>query len=353
MTTFLRQKRPFKLTKGGWVFILYTIGVGAGAINTGNNLLYLVFGLFLGLMLASGVLSDLTLWGLKADVLPPPHARVGEPLLVSVNISNSKTWFPSLGVRIELDGDLNGQPVILMGFCPALKPLHSEGCLPLMRPLMRGVLKLSAVRFTTRFPFGLLEKKWTLPFLNPVEIYVLPSLWKRDPDLPPSVLGDIAEQDASQRKGEGATLFGLREYKPGDHPKRIHWKASAKRTFFDSASPSDGWMVREMEDESQRSLELLWPQGKNTRPDPEFEQFLSYTASLIACLEGRKWNVSLVGRDSASSWRMEPDHIPRFLALAKSDFSLPFNLPRTDRPIRASADLWESFQNLRGREVRI
>jgi hypothetical protein len=74
LKTLFSSRRPFKLTPGGWVFILYTIGVGAGAINTGNNLLYLVFGVFMGLLLASGVLSDLSLWGLSVDVVFPGGA---------------------------------------------------------------------------------------------------------------------------------------------------------------------------------------------------------------------------------------------------------------------------------------
>src|SRR5437762_14366115 len=99
----VKAKRPFKLTRGGWVFILYTIGVGAGAINTGNNLLYLVFGIFLGLILASGVLSDLTLWGVSVEPLLPLSGRAGEPLYIPFKVTNNKKWIPSLSVRIEVE----------------------------------------------------------------------------------------------------------------------------------------------------------------------------------------------------------------------------------------------------------
>src|SRR4029079_6381218 len=90
------SKRPFKLTKAGWVFILYTIGVGAGAINTGNNLLYLVFGVFLGLILASGLLSDLSLWGLTAQWEFPLHAEAGDLSLIRIHVTNEKRRLPAV-----------------------------------------------------------------------------------------------------------------------------------------------------------------------------------------------------------------------------------------------------------------
>ena len=40
-----RGRRYLKFTREGRVFLLVTLGVGTGAVNTGNNLLYLVLGL--------------------------------------------------------------------------------------------------------------------------------------------------------------------------------------------------------------------------------------------------------------------------------------------------------------------
>jgi uncharacterized protein (DUF58 family) len=67
-----RAKRKFRLTREGRVFLFVTIGVGFAAVNTANNLLYLVLGLLLSLLLVSGVLSDLALWKLRVR----PRSRV-------------------------------------------------------------------------------------------------------------------------------------------------------------------------------------------------------------------------------------------------------------------------------------
>src|SRR5581483_6128118 len=118
MSRLFTTKRPFKLTRPGWVFILYSIGVGAGAINTGNNLLYIVFGIFLGLLLASGVLSDLSLWGVDVAWIFPSMLRAGERADVWLTVVNTKRFWSSLGVSIVLEGTLAGAPARFSAYAP-------------------------------------------------------------------------------------------------------------------------------------------------------------------------------------------------------------------------------------------
>ena len=42
---FLRLPRTLRITSTGWKFVGLTLVVGFAAINTANNLLYLIFGL--------------------------------------------------------------------------------------------------------------------------------------------------------------------------------------------------------------------------------------------------------------------------------------------------------------------
>ena len=48
-------------TKEGLTFIALSLFVGFAAINTGNNLLYLTFGIMMSFVVASGVLSMINL----------------------------------------------------------------------------------------------------------------------------------------------------------------------------------------------------------------------------------------------------------------------------------------------------
>ena len=70
----LRPPRRLKLTREGKYLIGITFGVGFAAINTGNNLLYLLLGMLLSLIVVSGVLSELSLRKLTVVRRLPPNA---------------------------------------------------------------------------------------------------------------------------------------------------------------------------------------------------------------------------------------------------------------------------------------
>ena len=56
---WLRPPRTLRPTRAGWIFFALTLGVGFAALNTGNNLTYLVLSLMLAFLVLSGVLSVL------------------------------------------------------------------------------------------------------------------------------------------------------------------------------------------------------------------------------------------------------------------------------------------------------
>ena len=61
--------RKLKFTREGKYYLGITLGVGFAAINTGNNLLYLLLGMLLSLIVVSGVMSDLSLRR-KSNIAP-------------------------------------------------------------------------------------------------------------------------------------------------------------------------------------------------------------------------------------------------------------------------------------------
>ena len=62
----LSRYRSLDLTPEGIRFLLLTLGVGAGAVNTGYNLLYLFFAMMLSLIIISGILSEQCFEGLTS-----------------------------------------------------------------------------------------------------------------------------------------------------------------------------------------------------------------------------------------------------------------------------------------------
>src|SRR6202044_2772978 len=104
----MRPPRRLKFTREGKFFVGITLGVGFAAINTANNLLYLLLGMLLALIVVSGIMSELSLRELTVVRRLPLRAQVGRAHLVEIEVFNHKKQVPSYAIEVE---DLRaGQP---------------------------------------------------------------------------------------------------------------------------------------------------------------------------------------------------------------------------------------------------
>ncbi|MCG3205373.1 MAG: hypothetical protein KCHDKBKB_02093 [Elusimicrobia bacterium] len=310
--SLFKTKRPFKLTKPGWIFILYTIGVGAGAINTGNNLLYLVFGVFLGLLLASGLLSDLSLWRVRVDPLFPESVRAGDPFSIFLQLTNEKKRLPSLSIQVSLEGRIGKTGIVLKKHCPFLSAQGRDQVRIEWTAPHRGWFEGAFVRLSTRFPFGLLEKWWQLKttLFNQNGFFVTPHVLPLDFSQLPLALAGEDEPSRQWEKGDGSVLQGIHPFRPGDNPRRIHWKASAKRVPA-YRGDQGAWLVREMNKDEKEEIVFLCPGPEQSQnlSDEQVEQLASFLASsLVACRRS-----GYVPKIMAESFVVV--HEPAFLAL--------------------------------------
>src|SRR3954452_22487156 len=97
----LRPPRRLRFTREGRIIVLLAVAVGFAAINTGNNLLYLLLGWLLSFIIASGILSEMTLKRLEVDRRPPPPPWANEPFLMEVVIKNGKPNRASFSIEVE------------------------------------------------------------------------------------------------------------------------------------------------------------------------------------------------------------------------------------------------------------
>ena len=84
-----RQRLP-RLTPAAWRLVLVAVGLLGAAVNTGNNLIYLVFGLLTATLPVSVVLGWLNLRRMKTRLKLPVAARVGSPFGVDVEIGPAR-----------------------------------------------------------------------------------------------------------------------------------------------------------------------------------------------------------------------------------------------------------------------
>src|SRR5574339_681042 len=97
---FLANRRSLRLTSEGTRFLLFTIGIGVAAVNTGNNLFYLLLAMMLSFVVISGLLSEQCLRRLDFHRYVPDLVMANEPTTVTLSVTNRNTRLPSFSVRL-------------------------------------------------------------------------------------------------------------------------------------------------------------------------------------------------------------------------------------------------------------
>ncbi|HUS29238.1 MAG TPA: DUF58 domain-containing protein [Kofleriaceae bacterium] len=335
----LRPPRRLSFTREGKIIVVLSVGVGFAAINTGNNLLYLLLGWLLSFIIASGVLSEMTLRALTVERRPPPRVFAGEPFLMEVVIKNGKPNRASYSIEVE---DLQGKtPIDKRCYFLKIPEAKSQRTSYRHTFVKRGLYTLSGYRLATKFPFALFRKSRDVD--APLEMLVYPARVPV-PRPPPRALtrGD-AIADRLGRRGE---FFGLRESRVGDDRRDVHWKSTARTGRL---------LVREYEDELARRVVVAVDNAlpKDVReavadghvtPAQEaqvsaVERGISIAASLAAAYLEVGWTVELVSRNChvlPGNGRMHEAKIARALAL------LPYEgeeTPFSDMPKRIESVL--------------
>src|ERR671912_1985128 len=104
-STVVRKKPSLDFSLTGLVYCSMMMFMGLAAINSQASLLFGVFGLMIGILLVSGVVSRKVLRRLNVRRSLPDHGTVGRPMTITYRFANDKRFWPSLSVTVaELDG---------------------------------------------------------------------------------------------------------------------------------------------------------------------------------------------------------------------------------------------------------
>jgi uncharacterized protein (DUF58 family) len=218
----LRGWRRIRFTLGGALFSAGSLAIGFAAVNTGNNLLYLLLGAMLGFIAVSGWLSERILRRLEIRRHTPRGVTVEKPIRLTYYVTNRKRLFPTLAVYLVEEGLAEPAFISRVGAGDSVA-VGSEN-----RFVQRGVYPLETLTLSTSFPFGLFTKERDVAL--PGELVIWPRTDR--PVRLPSTPGGRGRSQFSDSSGgaPGARgeYRGLREYRVGDDPKDIHWRTTAK-----------------------------------------------------------------------------------------------------------------------------
>jgi uncharacterized protein (DUF58 family) len=301
-----RAPRRLRFTREGRYFTFLAVAVGIGAINTGNNLLYLVLAWMLSAIIASGIMSERVLRGLSVLRTPPPRVHAGRPFLMQLTLANAKARLPSFSIEVE---DLvDGKPLDKKCYFLKLPAGRTQATRYRHTFSRRGLYKFDGFRLSTKFPFALFRKSRDLD--SPGSVLVYPAIVPVRPPPPSTRMGG---EDPHPRLGRRGEFHGLRELREGDDRRDVHWASSARTGRL---------MVREYEEEAHRRATILVDNGMPPEPteaeEDALEKAISFAASLALHYLSRGFSVRLSARGSslpASAGPAQQHKILKALAL--------------------------------------
>jgi len=272
---WLAYQINYKFTREGIVYIIGVFVIALAALNTGNNLLFMILASMLAGILISGVLSRAVLTGVELELELPEHVFAEQPVFANMILANEKLSLPSFSLRVEGDvkkahAQILSRPVY---FPHIPRQRQAEQKVELNFP-QRGVYRQDAFNIITKFPFGFLQK--TRKVDSALEVVVYPRVTPTEEFY--EVLPLISGEMESFQRGRGHDLYSLRDYQPTDSARYVDWKASAKVSSL---------MVREFTREDERRVLLVLDpflpgqgEGKEAALAEKFER----AVTLAACL---------------------------------------------------------------------
>ncbi len=208
--------KSIKITKSGYIFILTTIFIGFAAINTGNNLLYLITSCLLGFMGISGFFGKRNIESLSVKLKYPNDIFANREFSLNIEVKNKKSIFPSWLIKVKVNEDI----VIV----PYIDKNKSEKKSILMTFEKRGINEINEVYIFSSFPFNFFirSKKYNLNYK--LLVYPEPIKYNIFQESDSKINSGVEELN---KPGYSNDLINIKTYF-NDPVKLIHWKLSSK-----------------------------------------------------------------------------------------------------------------------------
>ena len=304
-----RERFQYEITKEFAVYLIAVLVIVVAALNTGNNLLFIVVSAMLAAIAISGFASTGMLRALELDAALPMHIFAGNTVVGRLILTNRRWWAPALSVSIEplksrargahhqwqrtvwgwpprrppekqwfrlSDWEWKGTneppppPAIFQGsvYFPMVGRNSTASADVELSFQRRGLHAQKGLGIATRFPFAFLKKTRPVAFSQEVVIYPSVAPTENFFQALPMITGEFE----MFVRGRGNNLYLIREHTPEDSARHVDWKATAK---------TGALKVREFTREDERKLRIVFDNAEpGAVPEKEYEDAVSLAASL-------------------------------------------------------------------------
>ncbi len=255
------------LSARGWKLVVAAIAMTLAALIFGILELYATAVASVAVLVCAVISTRTGRWRIDATRrLGAVRVGVGDDIIINLTLANaSHHHSPALHIRdhVEL-----GAGFVELSTGPIGSGQSVAGSYRL-RATARGVFRLGPLSVETSDPFGLARRVRVVAAVSTVSVH--PRVERLQVTLP-SAGPDRRAAGAVAGPGHVNDEFSsLREYRPGDDLRRLHWRSTAR---------SDTLMVREDQIERQGQLTLLLDLRRSTWKAATLERALSAAASI-------------------------------------------------------------------------
>jgi uncharacterized protein (DUF58 family) len=284
--------------------MLLTVLVLVYFVTAYSNLFFLLLCLISTVLAAGAVSARAAIARVRAEVGPSRPTPAGTPVVVPLRV----TAAPGRGAagvtfRVRCAGRTGA------GAIPRVHAGREERCT--IEGLPRGIHRLASATIDSAAPLGLFRARRRLTAPHDLVVTPCPVDLERR-----SMAGGTVQSLAALAQAAGATQpAGLRDHRPGDELRRIHWKASAR---------GKGLLVRELEDDREPGIDIVLDLrcADDAAARARFEENLGIVTRLAELARERNEPLTLATHDSRRTYgpASDPlDDLMRWLATVQPE----------------------------------
>lgn len=297
-TVSVRSRK--RLVSDTFLFIILLVIIALAGFNSGNNLLYLIVGVMLGLVFTSIIAARINISRLSVTRKLPKHAFAGAAFKTIIEVANNKKLRRSYGLILDYGTSQHKSHFILLIENNGKNVFEADVTIS-----RRGLHKFAPVVIRSGFPLGLFSMKKRITDEN--EIIVFPRV--RNVERLMDGSSYVHEEFPRYLRGPGSGFYGAREYRHGEEAAYISWKLSAKL---------DKLVIHETEYEEKRRVCIVLDnvlKDDSAESLEAFERAVSNAASLVLYLCQNGYSVKLVTHDRMLGYGEGLDHMYRMLTV--------------------------------------